>query len=163
MDTIHEIFGQGDKLTLLNMCCRTILIFFICLFFIRLSGRRSFGMSMPFDNVITILLGAILSRAIVGASPFFSTIAAGATIAVLHRACAWIGLYSDRFGKIIKGDAVLIYEKEKLIEENMKKCMVTKKDLIEEIRLNSNTESFEHIKKIYVERDGQISIVKKQN
>ena len=162
METFLEIFGRGKELTPLQMSVRTLCMFFICLLFIRLSGKRSFGMRMPLDNVITILLGAILSRGVAGASSFISTVAAGATIVILHRVCATLGVYSSLFGKMMKGESTLIYKDNQFIDKNMKKCMVTKKDLMEGLRINGNLDDFEKVKTIYVERNGEMSVVKKE-
>src|ERR1700757_3202391 len=98
MGTLIEIFGKGKDLSAFQMCMRTILVFGITLLFIRISGKRTFGMHMPMDNVITILLGALLSRVIVGASPFAATIASGFTIIVLYRLCAGLSVFSKQFG-----------------------------------------------------------------
>src|SRR4051812_25939430 len=131
MEIIGGLFGQGKELTVFQMCMRTIVVFIITLLFIRISGKRAFGMRMPIDNVITILLGALLSRAIVGASPFIATISASFTIIVLYRLCAGLSFFSKLFGKIVKGKEELIYKDGSMIRETMKKCMVTEEDLIE--------------------------------
>jgi uncharacterized membrane protein YcaP (DUF421 family) len=162
METLYDIFGVGNNLTVLQMSCRAVVVFCIGLLLLRLSGRRAFGMRMPFDNVMAILLGGILSRAVTGASPFFPVIAASAMIAFLHRSFAWMAVKSSLIGKIIKGEAKLIYENGKFYKENMAYCRISENDLIEGIRSNSGLDSFEDIKMIYIERDGHISIIKKE-
>jgi uncharacterized membrane protein YcaP (DUF421 family) len=161
-DILIDIFGQGKELSVFQMCMRTVLVFVITLLFIRLSGKRSFGMRMPLDNVITILLGALLSRAIVGASPFFPTIASGFVIVILYRIFAGLSVFSKLFGKLVKGKGVLIYKDGELFKDRMTKCMVTKEDLIEELRINSNLGTLDEAKAIYIERNGEISVVKKE-
>jgi uncharacterized membrane protein YcaP (DUF421 family) len=162
MEALYEIFGRGKDLSVFQMCMRAVLIFSITLFFIRISGKRSFGMRMPMDNVITILLGALLSRAIVGASPFIATVASAFMIIVLYRICAELSVYSKLFGKIVKGREEPIYKNGVMLKDNMKKCMVTEEDLIEEVRINSNLDSLNDVEAAYVERNGKISIVKKK-
>jgi uncharacterized membrane protein YcaP (DUF421 family) len=118
-------------------------------------------MFSPFDNVISVLLGAVLSRAVIGASPFFSVIIAALVIVFLHRLFAWIALYNDVFGSLIKGNAKVIYKDGKIIRKNMKRFDITDKDLIEGIRLQGNVESLDEINSAYIERDGRISVTKK--
>jgi uncharacterized membrane protein YcaP (DUF421 family) len=161
MGMLLEIFGRGKDLSVSQMCMRTILVFCVTLLFIRISGKRTFGMHMPMDNVITILLGALLSRAIVGASPFVATVASGFTIIVLYRICAGLSVFSKLFGKVVKGKEELIYKDGRMIKDVMKRCMVTEEDLIEEVRINSNLGSLQDVETAFVERNGEISIVKK--
>jgi uncharacterized membrane protein YcaP (DUF421 family) len=159
---METLFGNApEDLNPLQMSLRAIIIFLICLFLIRFSGRRAFGMQMPLDNVVAVLLGAILARAVVGASPFLSTIAAAAIIAVIHRFVAWICMYSHAIGKLVKGEERILYEAGSLNYENLEKSRITEKDLREGIRLAANIESFDEIEKIYVERNGKISVIKK--
>src|SRR5450759_3500327 len=110
MNWFYQLIGEGNDPNTYQMAIRAFIIFIIALVFIRLSGRRTFGMFSPFDNVICVLLGAILSRAVTGASPFFPTIVAALVIVLLHRLFAWIALYNDVFGCLIKGHATVIYK-----------------------------------------------------
>lgn len=159
---ITELVGSGRDLTPLQMSIRAVAIFIIALVLLRFSGRRSYGMKTPFDNVIFILLGAILSRAVTGVSPFFSTIAATTSIVLLYRLFAWIGLHSGAFGKIVKGDSKILYKDGELMRENMNSCFISERDLMEGIRMNSNIDSLDKIKEVYIERCGRISVIKKE-
>jgi uncharacterized membrane protein YcaP (DUF421 family) len=112
--------------------------------------------------VIYILLGAILSRAVTGASPFLSVIAAAMIIVLLHRGCAWIALYSDAFGRLIKGDSDILYKNGTIDKRKMKRYFITEKDLREEIRKGGNVNDISKVSEIYIERDGCISVIKKE-
>ena len=160
--SLPELFGEGTDLTPLQMSVRAITIFILTLIFIRVSGSRSFGIKTPFDNVINILLGAILSRAVAGASPFLATLCAALSIVLLHRLFAWICIYSDFFGKLVKGESTILYKEGALMTENMKRCSISEKDLMEAIRLNGGKNSLSDIKEACMERDGKISIVPKE-
>ena len=85
MDTLLFLFGEGKDLNPLQTAMRAVVVFAIGLALVRLSGRRSFGQRAPFDFVVAVLLGATLSRAIVGASPFVATISASLALVAVHR------------------------------------------------------------------------------
>jgi len=161
METILEIFGQGKDLTVLQMSARGIVVFFIALLLIRISGRRSFGMHMPLDNIISIILGAVLSRAIVGASDFVPVIAACTTVVVLHRALAWSILHHKKLSRIVQGEKILLFEDGKFLAKNMGKALVCEEDILQGIRKSALTENLDTIEKIYIERNGEISAIKK--
>ena len=160
MEILSEIFGEGKTLITSQMCFRAITIFLITLLLIRISGRRSFGMRSAFDNIIVILLGAILSRPIVGASEFLPTVSAAFVIAVLHRLFAWLGILSKSLGYFIKGNKIVLYENGKIIEGNMRRALLTDKDLYASLRHTMQLDSFEGIKCAYMECNGEISFVR---
>jgi len=66
IELIHLVFGEGSDLEIWQMSMRGAVVFVVALVLIRASGRRSFGQHSPFDACITVLLGAVLSRAVVG-------------------------------------------------------------------------------------------------
>jgi uncharacterized membrane protein YcaP (DUF421 family) len=134
----------------------------ICLILIRLSGRRSFGMGTPVDNVLAILIGAILSRGVTGASPFWSVVAGGATIVSLHRLLTFIGLYSHGFGKLIKGEARVIYENGEFVKHNMRYCQISEHDVMSGVRESLREESLANVEKIFIERNGRFSVIIKK-
>src|ERR1700761_7654313 len=161
MNLLHTLFGEGKNLDSLQMVCRAIVSFFLTLVLIRIAGIRTFGKKTPFDNVITIMLGSIFSRVVVGASPFIATTLACLAFVLVHRLLAWLSLYNDTIGRWIKGEASTLYANGELNEKNMRQARVSKKDLAESIRQKINEDSLEHVKEIIQERNGEISVTKK--
>ena len=162
METLENIFGVGQNLTVWQMSVRAFVTFFITLFLIRIAGMRSIGKKSAFDTIITIMLGAVLSRVIVGASSFFSTVAAGFVIAIVHRLLAMIAVKHEWLEKIIKGQQRQLYSNGKINWANMHRSSVSESDLIESVRLLANTTSLNDIDEAYIESNGEISIIKKK-
>lgn len=162
METLIKIFGEGKDLDTLQMCSRATVIFFITLALIRISGRRSFGLKNAFDNIIGILLGAILSRTIIGASPFLPTVAAALVICLIHRLCGWACLRSPAIDKLMNGEKIPVYKDGAYLKDKMDKAMVNERDVTEELRLKALTEDLQKIQSIYMERNGEISAIRKE-
>lgn len=159
---MQQLIGEGKELTALQMSVRALIIFIITLIYLRISGKRSFGMQSPFDLVVSILLGAVLSRGVVGASPFGATLAAGLTLVLMHRFCAWASLHHEGFGRLIKGESKVIYENGKLIRDNMDRSLISEKDLMQHVRYEGQLESLDQVERAHVERNGKISIIPKK-
>ena len=162
-ELIYNLFGEGKDLNALQMGCRAFVMFFITLLLIRIAGMRAFGQKSAFDMIIVIMLGAILSRAVTGASAFWPTITAGAVLAIVHRLLAWISMYSDVVGRIVKGEKIMLFKNNKQVKKNMMKCCVSYKDLQEEVRLALNEITMDNVEEIFMERSGKISVIKKKN
>lgn len=160
-DIIQFLFGQPDDLNALQMCIRAFVVFFIALTLIRISGRRSFGLKAPLDNIIAILLGAILSRIVVGASPFAETILACLIITLLHRIFAFLTIRHKCVENFMKGEKILLYKEGYFIESNLKRALVSQEDIKEGVRLAISENHLENVDLIYMERNGQLSIIKK--
>ena len=159
MDWSLKFFGEGPDLTLLQMGLRALTIFIIALILIRTSGIRTIGKQSSFDIVVSILLGAVLSRTIVGASPYWPTVFAGLIIVIAHRLLAWLCLRYSKLGMFLKGEERLLYCNGKFLKENMEKSFLTDGDLLESVRLQINKNSLESVKEIHLERSGKISVI----
>jgi uncharacterized membrane protein YcaP (DUF421 family) len=162
METIFTIFGQGKDLAWWQMSSRGVIVFIIALILIRVSGRRSFGVRSPLDNIITILLGAVLSRAVVGASAFVPVIVTSFIIVCMHRGFGKLIAASKRFGRVMEGDKILLFEDGNFVAENMKKALVCEEDLMQGVRKSALTENMEEISRVYMERNGDISAIRKK-
>jgi uncharacterized membrane protein YcaP (DUF421 family) len=156
------IFGEGKDLNALQMSSRGIVIFIIALILIRLSGRRSFGVRTPLDNIIAISLGAILSRAVVGASGFLPVVVCCFVIVILHRILGGLVVSNKAFARFIEGDKILLFKDGSFIPQNMKKALVCEEDVMQGIRKSTLTEDMSGIEKVYMERNGEISAIKKK-
>ena len=157
---INEIFGSGPELMPWQMAARAFVIFFITLLLIRAGGMRIFGEKSAFDYVIVIMLGAILSRGITGSSPFFSTVAACATMILIHKILGWLAMKHVWIGKIVKGYRHSLYKNGEMNLKNMQKTSISKDDLMEGVRLGINSDSLEQVQQIFIEKTGKISVVK---
>src|SRR5439155_13734576 len=135
--------------------------FFILLLLIRIAGMRVFGIRSAFDEIIVITMGAVLARGIVNASPFLSTVAACATLVLIHRVLSFFARHSTAVGNIIKGKQLLLYKNGELIEKNLKRASLTEHDINENMRLSLNNSNWDNIQEIYMERSGSLSFILK--
>jgi len=160
MDIIYTIFGQGKDLTAIQMSARALVVYFIALVFIRISGRRTFNKRSSFDNTIVIILGAVLSRAIVGASAFVATMACSLVLVLLHRGIAWLTIANRKASKLIQGEAKILYQDGKINEENLKIGLMSREDLKADVRVKANKADLNDVKEIHLETTGEVSVIK---
>ncbi len=162
MNTINFLFGEGEKLDMLQMGMRAFTMFFIMLVLIRFTGRRAFAKKSSFDNIIVIMLGAVLARGVVGASPFWSTVAASVVMVIMHRITAWLAVKNKLVEKLIKGEYIDLYHHGKVVDNNLEKTGISKNDLHESLRLETKKDSLTEIETAYLETNGRISFILKE-
>lgn len=161
MILLLTVFGEGRDLDALQMSARAVAVFFSGLVFIRIAGRRSFGQRSPFDYVVAILLGATLSRVIVGASPALPTVAASFVIVLVHRVLAWACVYSPKLERLIVGAEREVFSDGKFDDKQMSAALITKTDVFETARQELHTTGLEDVKAAILERNGQVSLIRK--
>jgi uncharacterized membrane protein YcaP (DUF421 family) len=155
--------GKASELTLLHISLRSLFIFIIGLALVRIGDRRSLSEKTAFDAIFIVLIGSMLSRAINGTAPFFTTIAAGIVLMVIHRACAFGACKSHAFGKLLKGRPVTLVRNGKIDHAEMRRSLVSEHDLEEDLRLDAKTEDVSTIASARLERSGDISFIKQEN
>jgi uncharacterized membrane protein YcaP (DUF421 family) len=154
--------GKASELTLVHISLRSLIIFIIGLALVRIGDRRSLSEKTAFDAIFIVLIGSMLSRAINGTAPFFTTIAAGIVLMVIHRACAFGACKSHAFGKLLKGRPVTLVRNGKIDHAEMRRSLVSEHDLEEDLRLDAKTENVSTIASARLERSGDISFIKKE-
>lgn len=157
----HAWIGQGEDLTPLQMGLRAVITFIICLILIRLGGARIFGRRSGMDTVIMIVMGSVLARGVVGASPILSTWAAAFMMILLHRVFSWISSRSPWFETLLKGRSHEIYSNGKIIDHELRQASLSRSDLMESLRLETQEETLENVQSARLETNGRISFRKK--
>jgi uncharacterized membrane protein YcaP (DUF421 family) len=161
MQALIALFGEGKDLNSIQMAMRAAAIFFATLVLIRISGRRSFGQRSPFDYVVAILLGATLSRVIVGASPAVPTLIASLVIVLIHRVLAWACGQSRRLELLVGGVEREVYHDGKFNVREMSAALVTRTDILETVRQELGVNGLDRVQSAILERNGEISIMRK--
>jgi uncharacterized membrane protein YcaP (DUF421 family) len=82
-------------------------------------------------------------------------------IVLLHRFIGWLIASSKTFGRFIEGEKILLFEDGVFLKENMKKALVCQEDLMQGVRKSALIEDMDTIEKVYMERNGDISAIKK--
>ena len=160
MDIIYTIFGQGKDLTVPQMSARAFVIYFIALIFIRISGRRTFGKRSSFDNTLVIILGAVLSRAVAGASPFVPTVVASLVLVLMHRGIAMLTINNKKLAKFIEGEPHVLYKDGRIDERELRRGLMSKEDLQADVRVKANKSELSEVKEIRMESTGEVSVIK---
>ena len=162
MNLLRQIFGEGEHLNTLQISSRSIVMFAITLVLIRIAGAKTFGKNSAFDNVIVIMLGAVLSRGVVGASSFWGVVAGGLAMVLMTRLISWIAIHNKQFSRLVKGEHISLYEKGVINHKNLHKNLLSENDMMEAIRQEANANSLQEVKSVFLECNGQLSVIKNE-
>jgi uncharacterized membrane protein YcaP (DUF421 family) len=109
------------------------------------------------DAATTVLLGAVLSRGVVGASPFGATVAAAAVLVLLHRLLGWLSVRWDGFDVFVNGHERVIVSEGHEHSQALSSALITRRDLDEAVRKKAG-HAGAAIELATLERDGEISL-----
>ena len=123
---------------------------------------RTFAKRSPFDTIITIMLGAVLARGVVGASDYIDTVVASVVMVAMHRTLAWLSVKNKRFEKLIKGTYITLYHDGALIDNNLEKSGMSENDLHESLRLETKKLTLDDVDTAFMETNGRISFILKE-
>jgi uncharacterized membrane protein YcaP (DUF421 family) len=158
---ILQWFGSDNvDLTPEQMMLRAVVTFIFALLIIRIAGIRSFGSKSAFDVVLSITVGAVLSRCITGKHPYFACLAGATVLALMHRCFAMMIFHSKSLAHLIKGKACILIDNNKINWRNMQRHNVTMEDVMEALRKRGFA-SLEEISEVLFETDGKISLIPK--
>lgn len=161
MDALVKIFGIGPDLTVAHMTARAFVVFWLMLLAVRIAGRRSLGGISAFDFILSVLIGAVASRAITGNSPFLPTMAAVYALVLTHRVIGWLCVLWPALDLALNGRERVLANDGVPRGREMRRALVTKLDLEEAARLGGHA-SPANAGQMTLERNGTISTVPKR-
>ena len=157
------LFGHGKELDALQVGMRAGVLFVIALVLIRVAGMRAFGRKSSFDSVVTIMLGAVLSRPVVGASPFWPTVAGCAVFVILHRVLGIATARSRWLERMVKGRSQVVYRDGRDETRQRIRSGISEADLDEVARRHALLPDHTGVQEIVMESSGELSVVTHRN
>lgn len=164
----EAVFGTGRELAWYQMSARAALVFLATWLLLRAAGRRTFAQKTAFDLCIMLLLGAILSRAVVGASPILGTLSAAAVLVFMHRLVCMLSATWPAVDRAIAGRPIVLVKDGHEDRHARRRAMLSDEDLDANARAKLHTPGWNDQRNgrgdtqwdVVLERDGQISFVK---
>lgn len=163
IDFFKTIFGIGaDELSILQIMSRCIVIYIFGIILIRIGDKRFIGKLTGFDIIIAVVIGSLLSRGITEPDRLLTAMAACLLLILIHRLFSFIAFHSDRFGDLIKGQDRVVIRDGEIQWDAVRKSHLSRQDLLQSLRLNAHTGDVSKIKIARLERNGDISVIFKE-
>ncbi len=154
---------EYDNLSPWQIAVRTVVVYIIAYVLVRRAKRRFMGDFSAIDIILGFVVGSVMARAITGAISILNMLIVISVLLGIHWAFATVSYFSGGFEDAVEDDSRKLVEDGKVIEKALKKSKVTHAELRQACRENGNVEDVDEIKAAYLERDGTISIIKKNN
>lgn len=142
---------------------RVLIMYAVVIFSLRLMGKRQIGELQPSELVVTIMISelAALPMQDVGI-PTISGVIPIIILMFLSIALSTLSLKLHWLRELISGKSVVVVEKGKINQKNLKKLRQTTSDLLEELRLK---DAFDLNSVIFaqIETNGKVSVIMSAN
>jgi uncharacterized membrane protein YcaP (DUF421 family) len=145
----------------MDLVVRAVVIFFFVLILTRVIGRRELSQLAPFDLILLIILGDALQQGLTQDDySVTGAILIVGTFAVLQVFMSWLGFRFPPLRPILEGEPLVVVQDGKVIDRNLRRERLTFEEVMESARMHE-IGSLDEIKWAVVERNGEISFLKK--
>jgi uncharacterized membrane protein YcaP (DUF421 family) len=147
----------------MDLVLRTVAVFVFVVILTRVIGRRELASLAPIDLILLIILGDALQQGLTqdDYSVTGAFIVVG-TLAVLQVFVSWVTYRFSFTRGIFEGEPLIVMQDGKPIERNLKRERLTVEELAESARLHE-IGSLDEVQWAVLERNGELSFIKKQN
>ena len=143
----------------MSVIIRAALTYLVLLFAVRLIGRRMASMMAPFDIVVLFLFGGALMAAVLGDDhSMVAAISVVFSIGLMHVMVTTLKSWSPRFGRLVDGTPVIVYERGEWRQDRMRALRMLESDVMAAVR-QKGLMRLEQVRYAIVERDGKVSII----
>jgi uncharacterized membrane protein YcaP (DUF421 family) len=139
---------------------RGLAVYLFLLVIFRISGRRTLADASSFDLVLLLIISETTQEAMVDGDHSMTN--AFLLITTLVGASIALSLIKSRVPRVdlwLDGQALIIVEHGRLIEQRCTKMRIDEGDILEAARLHHGLERLDQVKYAVLERSGEISII----
>jgi len=142
-----------------DIALRTVVVYFVILIGLRLSGKREIGQMTPFDLVVLLLLANAVQNSMVGPdNSLLGGIIAAVVLLVVNAIVAWVRLRSSPLRRVVEGSPTLLVLHGKVIAEHLRSEGLDQ-DALEEALREHGVGDVKDVEMAVLEIDGSISVV----
>jgi uncharacterized membrane protein YcaP (DUF421 family) len=143
----------------MDLVLRAAVAFVFILVIIRVTGRRELSSMEPFDLIMLVVLGDLVQQGITQSD--YSITGALLVITVMALLTAFVSYLGLRFRwirPVLEGRPVVLIERGRVIEGNVRRERLTMEELEEQARVQQ-IESIDNVRLAVLETNGQISYI----
>jgi uncharacterized membrane protein YcaP (DUF421 family) len=157
---LDQIFGLQGGSNVWQMAMRAAVIYLMSVLLIRAgSDKRLMGKHAPFDMILAIIFGSVMSRAVNGSAPFFQTIGVGAVFVLLHWIFSVWAFRSRAMRALLQGRPLVLVRDGEIQRKNLDKALITDEELKEALRIHGKLFDPRAAKLAQQECNGEISVI----
>lgn len=137
---------------------RTLVLYLVLIFSVRLMGKRQIGEMAPTEFVVTMLLANLASIPMQdGAIPLYSGLVPILTVLGAELVLSGLIFSSVRLRQLLCGKPVILIDNGKILQYNLRRTRVTLDELTGHLREN-NVLDIHTVQYAILETDGQLSV-----
>jgi len=92
---------------------------------------------------------------------FGPTVFACLVVVLLHRLLGWLGIRYPWIERLVEGHERELYRDARMDRRQLRKALITERDLLEAIRRQTGAEGLEGVKALILERSGVVSVIRR--
>ncbi|OEC88187.1 hypothetical protein A9507_05835 [Methanobacterium sp. A39] len=134
-------------------------MYFILVFMLRISGKRTLSKMNQFDFVITIAFGSTIASILLSSTVSLAEgVTALALLIFLQFIVTWTSVRSSKIDKLVKSEPKLLFYRGNFLKSAMKSERVTESEIYSTMR-NMGINSIEDVDTVIIETNGSLSII----
>ena len=145
----------------MDIVIRAVVLFLFVWFVTRAVGRRELSTLEPFDLILLVVLGDLIQQGVTQ-NDFSVTgaILAGGTMALMTVLFSFLAFrFPKRVGPVLEGDPVILVERGRTVDRNLRRNRITLEELAAQARINAQIAHLDQIEWAVLETSGQISFI----
>jgi uncharacterized membrane protein YcaP (DUF421 family) len=145
----------------MDIALRAIVLYLFIVLVMRIIGRRELSSMSPFDLILLIIVGDAVQQGLTQDDySLTGALIAVSTIATMQVLTSYITFRSERARKLLEGLPIVLVERGKLVDENLKRERMTPDEVAEEMRAQQ-VGSLDEVEWAILEANGSVSFIKK--
>ncbi len=156
MDRIGQILAQVSPKPVQVVIVQALVIYFVLLLAVRLTGKRGIGHASPLDFIIALAVGDVIDEIAYGTESLVNALAIVGIWIVLHNSIAFVENRWQRFEDVVEGKRRVVLENGRFDKVALKKERVSEEEIMQLLR-NLSIDDVSRLKKVLLETDGSIS------